>query len=134
MRTILFSLLTVVLLSGCSIRQRVTFNSYVDFSEYTKSGFYVSPDPYPGNCDPIGMIEVVIYPGQNNDYYKTDEVLSEAELLKMAVDQAKEKGANGLVNYSATVAPVQYQVREGNRLITYKSRYVVRGLAVKTKH
>lgn len=35
---------------------------------------------------------------------------------------------------SAAVTPVQYQVREGNRLITYKSRYVVRGLAVKIKH
>lgn len=132
MKTIIFALLSIALFTGCATRERIVLPYYVDFSEYTKAGFYVSPDAYPGKFEPIGMIEVVVYPGTKKiDGFTKDEPITEDELLKMAVEKAKEKGADGLVDYSAIYAPFEYQVKKGSTVVIYKSRYVVRGLAIK---
>lgn len=105
MKKCIFILL--VFLSGCASlnRPRSVVEGFADYRPYTTAGLFISPDPYNGtNYTAIGEYRAVVLPAMTmgeNKTYKV-ETISSAELLKMTVEEARKKGANGIVDYRVT--------------------------------
>ena len=101
-------------------QQRSTFVTFLDFRPYTSEGFFISPDPYNGEFEPIGQIFLTMLPEEkliseevrkqydNVHYYGTDmygfEKIPYAELLNQAVVRAISMGANGIADLKISKA------------------------------
>jgi hypothetical protein len=79
------------------------------------------------------LISIDVYPGKEKSEHeiKIDEVISDEEMLNMAVEMAKEKGANGLVNYSVSQKYIKHVSGYMTKKITYSTVFEIRGLAIK---
>lgn len=114
---------------------------FLDFQPYTEAGFFISPNPYTGQFSPVGEINITVQPalqqparqikGAYNDAVYApkngagvvqEEILAE-ELLEMAVDAAKAKGANGISNFKCI------RVLDANPLEPY--HYEITGFAIR---
>ena len=126
-------LFLVVVFSSCSQLEslRTVTPIYIDFSSYLAEGFYLNPNPYVGQCEILGELEIIVTPSIKEQYYvykyvrgedgrkryireivpsKTpgsekrllEEEITRAELIEIAVAEAKKKGANGFVDYRIT--------------------------------
>lgn len=101
--------------------------SYYDFNRYNSEGFFISVDSYNGSYTPVGYLDITVCPGDSvigaeskgkliKEYplIKVDEntearsvtgkgmvtrKISSDLLLSILVKKAKEKGANGLVDF-----------------------------------
>lgn len=110
-------LLTIisVILTSCSVgRETAAVSYFLDYRPYSKQGFFISQNPYPGEYTPIGEMKVIVYPEiekvkkkiGDDGVYNTSEYrtaldyksLSNDKLLEIVVQKAKEKGANGICN------------------------------------
>jgi uncharacterized protein YbjQ (UPF0145 family) len=105
-----------LILAGCGTlkqTQRVVLTSFSDYRQYTEEGFLISPMTYTYNYESIGDLEIVLVPAQelketpslyagSTATHKTlvNESISYNELVEMAVNQAKSKGADAIVNFS----------------------------------
>ena len=122
MRRIIAFLACAGVLSGCASldRARSVVEGFADYRPYTTDGMFISPDPYNGtDYTSIGEYRAVVLPamtmGENRTYRV--ETINSAELLKMTVEEARRKGANGVVDYKvmttyspATKAVESYEV------------------------
>jgi hypothetical protein len=131
-----------------SARDRKVFVSFFDFSKYSKAGFFISLNPYPGNFDPIGMIQVNIYPArvkktieskedENGFMTKeyevfTDEVIKPDELLDLICNKAKELGADGLVNFD-DIEDYETHITQIGSYKTFRC-HILKGFAIKRKN
>lgn len=95
-------------------QQKQVFTTFLDYRPYISEGFYISPDSYNGEFEPIGQIFMTILPQEklissddrhnydNVHYYGSEvygfERISYAELLNQAVVRAISMGANGIVD------------------------------------
>lgn len=43
-------------------QQRMELASFLDFRPYTSAGFFISPDAYTGEFEPLGQLYIEIYP------------------------------------------------------------------------
>lgn len=121
MKRICILLLALIGLQSCASmfstyepQQAQTFATFLDFRPYTSEGFFISPDPYTGEHEPIGQLYLEIYPEQKRisdgkrDKYDQPtyingmlygyERLHFADVLEQAVVRAVTMGADGLVN------------------------------------
>ena len=104
MKAIAFLLAAAALLSGCATadRARSVVEGFADYRPYTTAGMFISPDPYTGtDYTAIGEYRAVVLPAMKmgeNRTYKV-ETINSSELLKMTVEEARKKGANGVVDY-----------------------------------
>lgn len=93
--------------------RRVVKTTIVDYRPYISEGFYLSPDPYTKDFDPIGEIRIEVTPALvdrnspkaskcicNNGVW--EEVVTSDELLRAAVKQAIALQANAIVNLKIT--------------------------------
>lgn len=141
----LFGLILIIIVNySCStsrqLAQRQVNVFYSDYSKYAKEGFMITPDMYTGNYEACGELSIEVYPGeslqketntgdresvyeQSTFQYVVKEKVSGEELLKMAVDKAKEVGANALVNFKCVVVNSSYYSPALNRVVTYLSHY-----------
>ena len=108
MRRILLLLVAALALTSCSpkIYPRMVTVGFADFRPYAEEGFFLSPDPYPGDFESLGEISIKIVPGVRK-YYRPDiryetEKISVDEVLKIAVSAARELGADGIVDMRIT--------------------------------
>ena len=97
----------IAILSGCASldRARTVVSGFADYRPYTTAGMFISPDPYTGtDYTALGEYRAVVLPAMKmgeNRTYKV-ETINAAELLKMTVEEARKKGANGVVDYRVT--------------------------------
>ena len=127
---------------------RVTEVGFLDYRPFTEQGFWLSADPYMGDHTPIGQIDLKVSPGREvKETVKKDtgdgrkfedgvygtrtrtlaglEKISSGELLQMAVDVAKEAGADGIADLETRVV-----YAAGLDIVDY---YEVSGMAIKRK-
>ncbi|MGQ8336153.1 hypothetical protein ACUNWD_06340 [Sunxiuqinia sp. A32] len=117
----IFYVIILSLLVGCAVmpRPREVLHFNYDFREYSEQGFFISPNPYIGEYKPLGLIKIEVFPGQvkelnnesenkldtpyisKNSTFYVDEEIRTDELLDILVKQAKNMGANGIVNFKA---------------------------------
>lgn len=148
MKKIFILSLTALIAVSCGVatHTRVTETTFLDYRPYTSSGFFLSPDPYPGSFDALGEIRVEIVPailprtrivetrsaGFEDGLYSSGttprvnhEDIDAADMLDAAVKAAKEVGADGLVS-----------LRQEKRLTDDPYNpviYVITGLAISRK-
>ena len=95
--------------------RRVVKTTIIDYRPYISEGFYLSPDPYTKDFDPIGEIRIEVTPALvDRDSPKSkaskcicnggvwEEVVTSDELLRAAVKQAIALQANAIVNLKIT--------------------------------
>ena len=140
---------------GCSQKptKREVITYVFDFREHTKSGFFISPTPYIGLFDPVGEINIRVYPAktvrndvseyevgvlfgksrtgtESNTTYITEKITPD-ELLNILVDEAKALGADGIVNVS--IRDETATRASGGKVITEFLYYKLSGFAIKRK-
>ncbi|MBR7005153.1 MAG: hypothetical protein IKI00_09350 [Bacteroidales bacterium] len=157
MKKIAFMVVCAIALSSCgtiNLTERLVLPAYVDFDTYLSEGFYLNPNPYNGECEILGELEIIVQPAIRELYVKygyekgddgkkhyveeivspgtrgavkknAEEDITRAELIEIAVAEAKKKGANGFVDYHITVQ--SKAVSQGNMHNTYS----ISGLCIK---
>ena len=132
-------LFALVVLTGCAAtRPRIVSTGFIDYRPYTEGGFFLSPDPYPGDCESLGEIVVYVIPALvpaghasatkfSDGAYGSVGVVREAvdvsELLELAYKEAAGRGADGLVDLKFTTESDAVGI----------SKYEVSGLAIRRK-
>lgn len=121
-RTIIL-LSIIVCLTGCAVQNqtRVVSASFIDYRPYSQSGFFISPDPYPGKFSSLGELYIEVFPAIESSrptysiqqdgiysnvsgtYARNQETIFSDELLEIAVDNARELGANGLADFDIRI-------------------------------
>ena len=119
MKKLFIAFFALVTLIGCATvkeTRRVVLTSFSDYRPYAAEGFLISPNPYTYNFESVGEIDIVVEPAMVKElteglYYNYEtlvyETISYDELVKIAVDEAKAKGADALVNFSIVISSVQ---------------------------
>ena len=93
--------------------RRVIKTTIIDYRPSISEGFYLSPDPYTKDFDPIGEIRIEVTPAlvdRNSPKASKcicnggvwEEVVTSDELLRAAVKQAIALQANAIVNLKIT--------------------------------
>lgn len=147
MKKLFIAIFAVASLIGCSAMketQRTVLSSFSDYRQYAAEGFLISPSPYTYNFESVGEIDIVVEPAQiikeTPSLYSGGvptktlvyETISYDELVKMAVDEAKAKGADALVSFSITKEKIS-QVNKMYGGYTYSHIYYVKGFCIKRK-
>ncbi len=134
MKKLFYLAMVSLIIVSCSTTKETVKCNFEDFSPYQTEDFYVSSLDYSGTYTPVGEISIEAETCKNTSSKSHDQ------LLKTAINMAKEKGANGLVNYSCKRQVVCTQ--KANKQIhaytkykpVYKEVYVLSGLAVKIEN
>jgi len=151
--TLLGLILIIIVNYSCSttrnLAQRQVNVFYSDYSKYAKEGFMITPDMYTGKYEACGEISIDVFPGEllkeevdkrdekeaiyspSTNKYIVKENISNDELIKMAVDKAKEVGANALVNFKCLNVSYTYYSTTLNMVVTSFSHFEVSGFAIK---
>lgn len=130
--------IAAVLFVSCSTYsplQKATYATFLDYRPYNSEGFFLSPDPYSGDCEYLGELFIEVLPEQvvikNGAYDLYDAIafyngkwygferLSYAEILQTAVVRAASMGANGITS-------LKIEKHNGSRPF-----YTVTGLCIK---
>lgn len=147
MKKILILVAAVLLAASCSVmmRDRVVETYFIDYRPYAEAGFFLSPDPYPGEFDALGELLIEVTPaivpaptkGPGTKYidgaYKSAssgimrETISGAELVEIAYKKAVELGADGIADFRVKTT---YNWAGETKVL---SGYEVSGLAIKRK-
>lgn len=157
MKKIFFVMMTAMFLTGCGVqRLRAVEKNYFDYSVYTDAGFFLSPNQYVGEHQPIGELFIKVTPAvvpanqaqkekevpKNRNYsdgiYSNQpsfgmvkvENIDSAELIEMAVAEAVSRGANGISNFDVKVVYSTKVTKYGST--TELSHYEISGLCIKT--
>ena len=112
--------------------------SFLDFRPYTSAGFFISPDAYTGEFEPLGQLYIEIYPEEieiseskrlkyDEPHYMNGilygfEYIKFAEILDKAVAKAMEMGADGIADLKIQKVTFADRVR-----------YEASGLCIKRK-
>lgn len=143
MKRIIIFLAAILTFSSCGsmlqtrdLQKQVLF---VDYRPYIDAGLHLSPNDYPKPHTPVGELNLIIDPEiiAIDDWSVSEKSLGAKELLKMAVDEAIIRGANGISNLKIEVVsqPYQYYRREsllGTTFLTKNvDRYVIRGVLIR---
>lgn len=152
MKRIIFLILMATFVAGCSVlkptpRQATTY--LVDFRPYSSADFFLSPDPYQGEFEPIGEIRIEVTPalveprksskfhdaiyGQNHGI--VPEVVPMEDLLETVVAQALNLGANGIANLKVSTEVFSVVKSRGLFRTTTMpvTKYVVTGFCIVRK-
>jgi hypothetical protein len=101
-------LLLVCVVEGCTplrVAPGGTLVTGIDFSPYTKQGFFFSTEMFPGTYEPVGLVTVTTIPPAHQEHDEIGYVVWRIQpvLLKDVVDtmyqRAKSMGADALVNF-----------------------------------
>lgn len=149
----IFPICLLIGLSGCSPKltptPRVIEEMYFDYAPFARTGFLISPDPYPSEFEACGEILIKVQPAKiikkgkqvydavngsyfSNDYLASEDIAPEI-MLKMAVDNAKKVGANALVNFKCIAKYDSYYSTVLVSYVNILSHYEISGFAIKRK-
>ena len=132
-RFILLALLCIIACScGVVTRTRSVTSLFLDYRPYTSADFFLSPNAYTGDFEPVGELNIIVDPAvveiryssankfSDNIYSNaprtpvTQELIPESELLEIAVGEAIKKGANGISNLKIEVSTEFYGYTKGS--------------------
>ena len=153
MKRIFLFLMMSMFLTGCGVqRLRTVEKSFFDYSVYTDAGFFLSPNQYTGEHQPLGELFIKgtpavvpangkespqkrnfsdgIYSNQPSFGRVQVENIESSELLEMAVAEAVSRGANGISNFDVKVVYSTKVTKYGTT--TELSHYEISGLCIKT--
>lgn len=137
MKKIIVMFVAIMALVGCAAPQVIQQSEervvvhFMDFEKYEKEGFFISSTPYMMEYRNIGEITIVITPQTGNfkvpselnpNWYTIEtkfETIDYGEVLDIAVNEAKAKGADALVNLRI------------EHSYTDRERYKITGLCIK---
>lgn len=153
MKRVLSIVFLVLLLASCSTKKSyVRVASAIDFSEYTRSGFFITEsNSVSFSYEPVSSVAAFVEEGHevlglrthvpitDDDVYrssaKTKTVYGKyiGAYAQDALDElyikAKEMGADGIINLKMTYTP--YRIK-GSEVLSWES-YYVSGMAIKRK-
>ena len=102
MKKLIIILGLAMLATSCAImapQQQKEIVNFLDYRPYTDAGFFISPYGYNGKFEPIGQLDIVVYPEEVTDgIYTSKKEIPTSELLDKAVRHTLGKGANGIAN------------------------------------
>lgn len=121
MKKILFLMLAISL-AGCNKIMYTESVYIVDYREYIKDGFIISPTVTGFNYQPISNIEVVFNSGELRKGEKDDNLQpvipfkgytgntkkyapTSKRMMDKIINEAKQMGANGLIDFKTTYNP-----------------------------
>ncbi len=132
MKKVILAAAVVFAMLSCSVSEEVVRTNFENYSDFSTENFFVSPYGYNGDYKAIGMINFEIIPEASNENAESNE-----DLLKKAIELAKEKGANGLMNCkcdegtSVEYKKVVHTHANYAKKAVYKKSYTFSGLAIK---
>lgn len=145
MRKILLLIITASILCGCSTaikiypHDRIIVSHFTDYREYAKEGFLISPDAYCGEYDSLGEITINVTPklAKHKDkttggFYFRHEIISHSELVAIAVKEAKDRGADGIVDFKV-ISPTFSDYEIENGFAISNRAYLITGFCIKRK-
>lgn len=146
MKNLIYLIIFSIIIVSCSTP--TVIQSYVlDYRPYTEEGMFISPNAYTGEHQPLGEINITVYPGKDMSTYdsyqsyqdpvypKNYKINAEEanftpeKLLDMCVQKAKQLGANGISNFKCEV--VYSVIRSQYGTTSFIDHYNVYGLAIK---
>ena len=131
MKRIIVILAFLAVMSSCGVMQpKGEIVRFLDYRPYTEAGIFLSPYNYTGKYEPIGQIDIEVYPEQVTDgiYISYKEVTAD-QLLEKAVKHSLGKGANGIANLSIkTIYNVTYNRYGSSRTL---SHYEITGFLIR---
>lgn len=146
MRKLIIAFACICFATSCGVtivpHDRIVLTSFADYTKYTEEGFLISPTNYTADFESIGELHIEVKPalivrrqaptyedGLKKTIYTYEEI-EFSELVDMAVNQAKEKGADAIVNFS--INSVDNSIHSDNGVI-YGRTYFIKGFCIKRK-
>ena len=118
----------------------------MDFRPYSSADFFLSPDPYNGDFEPIGEIRIEISPAlmkpvsgsqyEDSVYSQGKSVIPEVvpmkDLLEAIVSKALDLGANGIANLEIMTEQQNIVTSRGLFTVTTMpvTKYIVTGFCI----
>lgn len=133
-------------LAGCAVtkpQERRVYTSFADYRPYSSDGFLISPSPYTYNFESVGELNITVipaiietkkeYPYQPDTFYYVveSEIIDFNELVSIAVNEAKSKGADAIVNFAINVEYASYYNKYGSSTSNNISKYIIKGFCIK---
>lgn len=142
MKKSLFFAIALLAMTACGgpkkvITSRIVESLLLDYREYAEQGFLVSPYEYTSDYEAIGEIKVYVEPANVEKEFESQytggrtyiaiaqEDITLQELADIAVEKAKETGADALVNFRIEKKPLR-----GSSFDVY---YTITGFCIKRK-
>lgn len=142
MRKTLLLIITATILCGCAVtikpHDRIVISHFADYSEYAKEGFLISPDAYSGEFDSLGEITINVTPKLAEHKEESGlityryEIISHSELVAIAVKEAKDRGADGIVDFKVT-SPTFSDYEIENGFAVSNRAYLITGFCIKRR-
>ena len=111
-------------------QQQKEIVNFLDYRPYTDAGFFISPYSYNGKFEPIGQLDIVVYPEEVTDgIYISKKEISTSDLLDKAVKHTLGKGANGIANLKISRVAITTTSRYGST--SSLSHYEVSGFLIR---
>jgi len=144
MKRILLAISAIVILSGCAAlkpTEREVYTYIADYRAYSEAGFLITPQPYHGEYESLGEIDIHIIPafekaeeefgymGEKWYSYKFEKISLDA-MVNTAVKQAVGMGADAIANFSITGKIIE---RTGQGKTYEGIEYHVKGFCIKRK-
>ena len=153
MKRIVSLILLCASLASCATiytRETQQTTTFLDYRPYADADIFLSPDPYPGEFEPVGELYIIVDPAvvkntveedkfADNIYARNTAVpvkattMAAEDLLEIAVKEAGLKGANGICNLSLEVTRVDYPYKKTWKSVLYipAERYIIRGFCIR---
>lgn len=128
--------------SGIELSKSMVSYTY-DFTKYSAAGFLFSPEKYSGNYEPVGIVQINLYPQIKREVFRKYEDsnnspasdyipwtvidISTREVIDSLYDACKNLGADALVNLK-----IENTEQVSNETICYCG-IKASGLAIKRK-
>lgn len=151
MKRFLYLIAAALMFASCASMKptnRITTTYLADYRPYSSADFFLSPDPYTGDFEPIGEIRVEIQPALVRPtstaapkYYDglylqptglVEEQIPMSDLLEAAVKEALDLGANGIASLKITTQESAVYTSRGKIMSTGKAvtKYVITGFCI----
>lgn len=142
MKKIVLLLAMCIAISSCGVLQTRELQKqvmFIDYRPYVEAGLHLSPSDYPKPHTPVGELNLIIDPEivKVDDWNVQESYLTAKTLLKMAVDEAIIRGANGISHLKIEVEPYPFiyykkQTVFGSSGLTKSvNRYTVSGVLIR---
>lgn len=144
MKKIFLAIAAIAILYGCAAlkpTEREVYTYVADYRAYSEAGFLITPQPYHGEYESLGEVDIHIIPafkeaGEEYGYmgeiwqtYKFEKISMDT-IVDTAVKQAVEIGADAIANFSITGKVIE---RVGSRKTYEGIEYRVKGFCIKRK-
>lgn len=146
MRKLIIAFVCICFATSCGVtivpHDRIVLTSFADYTKYTEEGFLISPTNYTADFESIGELHIEVKPalsvrrkaptydgGSKKTIYMYEEI-EFTELVDIAVKQAKERGADAIVNFSINSTDNSLYTDNG---VVYGRTYIIKGFCIRRK-